>query len=241
MKSTNRAAQSFEDRLNSYSNSSKTAVRKSFTLGSGAACCASTVAALIVGTTEAEAAVTITDVNAVLNPTTGNFDLFILDIAGFGISEDFEFQADNLATAFFRMGDRANSLVVGRVGVGGYNYPFLLNAGDAISAAQSFLPGNTLVDSYLAFNSGGGAVGDWAGGATGFVGFQITTGADVHYGWIEVRVDADNAGGEIIRYGIEDAAGVATAAGVPEPGSLALLAVGAAGLLGWRQRRANVA
>ena len=213
-------------------------MKKSFTLGSGAACCAGTFAALVVGTTEAEAAMVITDVNMVLDPGFGNVETFVLNIAGFGISEDFEFQAQNDATTFFRMGHRANTLVVGRV-TGGYNYPFILNAGDSVSAVNSFLPPNALVDSYLAYNGSLGPAGDWAGGATGYIGFQITTGADIHYGWIEVRVDADNAGGEIIRYGIEDVAG-ATAV-VPEPGSLALLAVGAAGLLGWRQRRANVA
>jgi hypothetical protein len=241
MKSTHGSAQTFEDRLQSYSKSSKAAVKKFFTMGSGAGCCATTVAALAVGTTEAEAAVTITNVNAVLNPTAGNFGIFVLDIAGFGIAEDFEFQAQLTTDSSFdtfRMGDRANTLVVGRV-IGGYNYPFLLNAGDSISAAQTFLPGNTVVDSYLAFNSGGIPVGDWAGGATGFVGFQITTGADVNYGWIEIRVDADNAGGEIIRYGIESEPGVAAV--VPEMNSLAYLAVGAAGLLSWRQRRAEAA
>ena len=81
-------------------------------------------------------------------------------------------------------------------------------------------------------------MGDFAGGETGFIGIQVVTGTDVNYGWIEVSVNADNSSGEIIRYAIETEVNTAIAAGaIPEPNSLACLAVGAAGLLGWRKRR----
>ncbi len=67
------------------------------------------------------------------------------------------------------------------------------------------------------------------------VTFSMVVGGDMHYGWIGiVRTDIEL---DAFAWGYETDAGVPIAAGVPEPGSLALLALGAAGVAGRRRRR----
>jgi hypothetical protein len=75
-----------------------------------------------------------------------------------------------------------------------------------------------------------------AEGGTQYLGVQFAfePGGDIHYGWIGVDItDADDLTGVVTGFGYEDVAGTPIEAGaVPEPSAgLALLAVGAAGLL----------
>ena len=104
-------------------------------------------------------------------------------------------------------------------------------------ATEAYDPGPA-VDKLMAFTySGTAAGGDWLGGNTGFIGFSVPEGGDVRYGWVEVTVNADNTSGTVIRYGLETDVNTPAVIGVPEANSLACLAMGAAGLVGWRQRR----
>lgn len=71
-----------------------------------------------------------------------------------------------------------------------------------------------------------------------FIGLAFPINATTHYGW--VRVDVDNAAGtfNIVDWAYEDQPGVGiTTPAVPEPGTLGLLAAGAAGLAALRRRR----
>ena len=54
---------------------------------------------------------------------------------------------------------------------------------------------------------------------------------------VQVTVNGDNTSGTVIRYGLETDVNTPAVIGVPEANSLACLAMGAAGLVGWRQRR----
>jgi MYXO-CTERM domain-containing protein len=109
--------------------------------------------------------------------------------------------------------------------------------GDLISAGP-FAGGFGLLATY-------GARGQFQAPGQGFVGFKFNTGAGEQYGWVRVRMNgfptnsfavADYAygdPGEVVK------AGQKRSHSSPDLESLGGLALGAAGLLAWRRRRAN--
>lgn len=232
----NRRSPSFEESLEQYSRSIRTGPSRrevGVTLSS--------VAALAVCTTESEAVTLITPVGELI--TSGAPNNVLLDFEGTGIGVDFEFTADNdPAYPFVRAGGRGGIEIAGRSTVG-YFYASRLASNADIGAGNLFVGGST-VNKLLAFSYPASALtgGDWFGAETGFIGIRIPNEADFNYGWIEVEINPDNVSGTVIRYGIEQDVNVPAQAGVgvPETNSLACLALGAAGLLGWRQRRQSV-
>jgi hypothetical protein len=74
-----------------------------------------------------------------------------------------------------------------------------------------------------------------------FIGLGFPAGANTLYGW--VRVDVNNSAGtlkiEDWAYESQPGIGIKAGAGVPEPGTLGLLAAGGAGLLALRRKRAH--
>lgn len=126
---------------------------------------------------------------------------------------------------------------------------------------MAYNPGYTSCDRYGCYSYGGGyypvvtgagTSGAWAGGTSGFLGFRFFD-SGWHYGWAELAV-SDNLF-DIGRWAYETVADVGVVTGsdsslapalavapnapqnVPEPGTLALLALGAAGLAAFRARR----
>lgn len=74
--------------------------------------------------------------------------------------------------------------------------------------------------------------------SNGLIGLSFPSGSDLLFGWI--RVSTDQSGGvlKIIDWAFESTPSTAIPAGVvPEPASLGLLAVGAAGLAAYRGKR----
>ncbi|QDT67750.1 PEP-CTERM motif protein [Planctomycetes bacterium MalM25] len=116
----------------------------------------------------------------------------------------------------------------------GLNYASALAEGDLIdstttaggpfSASLAYGAANPNAE----FNSADGA----------FIGLEFPINAVSHFGW--VRVTIDNAAGSFVindwAYESEPGVGI-TAGAVPEPGSLGLLAAGAAGVAALRKRR----
>jgi hypothetical protein len=84
-------------------------------------------------------------------------------------------------------------------------------------------------------------VGGFAMGAgEQYVGIQLNLADGTHYGWVGFETtDQDNGSmaGIIDGYAYEADTDTAIPAGVPEPSSLALLALGAAGIASYRGRR----
>jgi hypothetical protein len=111
--------------------------------------------------------------------------------------------------------------------------------------------GETVNQAYQPMSSGIGyfdedpndfPAGDWDGGATGYIGLQLTIEGQINFGWAQFTYnDTSNlatASITLIDYAFETTPNVAIITGaVPEPGSLALLVAGATGVATMRRRR----
>ncbi len=142
-----------------------------------------------------------------------------------------------------------------------YNYPSRITTG-TISAARTFFTlALTASGSYLAQGSlafGAGFTGSkWKTNATksGYLGFSFTLADGLHYGFIGMTVGPQGLGANSraisiggIGYETTPNTAITVSGGfgavpnaVPEPSSVALLALGAGGLAAYRQRRKKAA
>lgn len=94
------------------------------------------------------------------------------------------------------------------------------------------------------YDDGGGGNGKWGGRVQGFVGFRFDNGAGTQYGWARVRMGGDQANFILLDYAYGDPGEPvkvgqtsSSTANTTSEGSLGFLALGAAGLTLWRQRR----
>lgn len=125
-------------------------------------------------------------------------------------------------------------------------YAFALGNGTIINAASPFSTSTqiTLGSRYLSggvpmFYGGfaaGGPNGSVPPGTFAFAGFRFTAADGTHFGWINLAVDAGTI--TFVSAAFESIAGTAITAGaIPEPSTLAMLALGAAGVFGTAIKR----
>jgi PEP-CTERM motif len=126
---------------------------------------------------------------------------------------------------------------------GGYAYVSRLGAGENptahpfINSAGGFVPGYGT----LAFRGGYG--GDqWLAAGEGYVGFRFDTGSGVQYGWVHLNMNGSPLNSfSLVDFAWADPGENIVTGQIPEPGSIALLALGAVGLVVWRKQRAKAA
>lgn len=180
-----------------------------------------------------------------VNPGPDQFDPAPYDMDGNGV-DDFGFNFRNIDDAtsptfqwqanFF--GIQAPSGMVGYAGPFGFDYADNLTAGTTIGPASTFVgtggaPGaeaQVFMGSEYFYAPYGG-FGSVNGTVRGFIGVKFNIGANTHYGWLEIET-GESLG--LVFYGAayNDVPNAPIGAGeVPEPGSLALLALGASALI----------
>lgn len=92
----------------------------------------------------------------------------------------------------------------------------------------------------LAKRGGFGDKGNWSpDGTPGFLGVRFDISGQTHYGWVRVGVTFQSTSFRIVDWAYNTTSGEAIRAGepIPEPSTLSLMALGAAGLLALRRRK----
>ena len=184
------------------------------------------------GTGPAEANVIIIPVNTLLGTVN-------LDINGDTIPE-YTFQRNGTPLGFENDLNTYGNSVVGVVNPAfpkPGTYASLLQSGELIDGSLGYVSGPNVIlsglDQFFV-----GPYGEFFGNS-GFAGlsFHLPGESGVHFGWVEIHDPPGDLTVVRVGYESEQNTGIVTPSLVPEPGTLALLAAGATGVLAMRRRK----
>jgi hypothetical protein len=159
----------------------------------------------------------------------------------FGFSRVWRSMKVNPGTFPFRSNFGVGS-VVGSPSTGGVAAPLV--KGSLIGPGRHFVPGGQLAYRYIdysfAYPAPSRTKGHWVG-KSGYLGFELTSNGQAHFGWVHLDKVEPGASGVISEYAYDTVGGQSIEAGqtsaIPEPGTLSLLALGAAGVAVLRKRK----
>ena len=187
---------------------------------------AQTADAAIVWSGPVNISIPLTTAGVYLNFVTGVNNVNPALVPGWDVNP---YSSGNLT--MFNPGAPAGGVYV--IGGGTGTTPGNLAPGTPIGAASLYGSGTVTTTGLLPWNLNSNA------NICGIRFQNEANGNQTHYGWMRIQISAglNTLPRAILEYAYEDQAGVAIPAGaVPAPGSVALLALGAAGLAGRRRR-----
>ncbi len=105
--------------------------------------------------------------------------------------------------------------------------------GDLIDATAPFVTGSNDLASFKS-----GYIGNWASdGTPGYMGLSFDLSGSTYYGWARAGTDFSTTTLTVYDWAYNDQAGAGLEAGIPEPTTLGLFCLGAAGVLALRRRK----
>jgi hypothetical protein len=131
-------------------------------------------------------------------------------------------------------------------GIGASAFGLPLSRGSAIGASRAFVRTGNIASAFVGFSGGGGVLFSgfpnflW-NGRTGYLGFEFGSKGKDYFGWAKVSASLFAKSAHVTECAYNTVPGQGIVAGedsaVPEPGTLLLLALGAAGLMALRKRK----
>ena len=180
------------------------------------------------GLDEAEAAIIFTDLDATISDETQTFDIDGVPLDDLKVFDETGVEAGaSIVPGFYLSVDSISKTA----------YLNRFDVGDTIDLF-AFKNDNAAGLNGLFFKSGLSGLSPWLDGKTGFFGFLRTSEAGYYFGYVEARFEPDNTV-FLGRAAFETDLNTPITIGgvdIPAPGTLGLLAVGAAGLLAHRRR-----